>query len=188
MVGAKSNRNGVEMSSKVLTLAISGSVLLLLLPLLLFTRYRTDQVVTRLAKDQVNERLRGDLFRAVLAGDGTGVYTSLAQGADPNSLDDQGRPALVVAVEEDSVTIASRLLKSGAKVNGSDSRGATPLHYALRRTSPEKANLQMVRLLLSRGASATVRSQDSMTPLDELKDAHPANFDEALRMLRRWGH
>jgi len=51
-------------------------------------------------------------------------------GADPNSRDDDGDTALIVAADKDWPEVVRALLAKGADPNAADRDGATPLHNA----------------------------------------------------------
>jgi ankyrin repeat protein len=61
------------------------------------------------------------------------------------------------------VEIVRELLKAGAKVNARDSRGLTPLMFALAADNP---SLEIVQTLLQAGADANARDTSGETPLD----------------------
>ncbi len=132
-----------------------------------------------------------DFFRAVSVDNVSGVTKSLEQGLDPNTVNDDGEPAILVAVKgkADRVlralldnpktningtgplketalmlmvtradkAMVSELLAKGAAVNKD---GWTPLHYAA-----SGSDLQMVKLLLDKGAAIDALSPNKTTPL-----------------------
>lgn len=55
------------------------------------------------------------------------------------------------------------MLEEGAKINSRDSLGKTPLHYAVDRYG--SASLDVVELLLNRGAKVDAEDDDNYTPL-----------------------
>jgi FOG: Ankyrin repeat len=61
------------------------------------------------------------------------------------------------------VEIVQELLKAGAKVNARDSRGLTPLVFALAADNP---SVEIVQALLQAGADANARDTSGETPLD----------------------
>jgi len=73
--------------------------------------------------------------------------------ADPNYIYDDGRPAIHIAVRFGNLSIAEMLLSAGANINAMDSEGSTPLSSACAR-----GETQVVKLLLSRGASPNVET------------------------------
>ncbi len=99
----------------------------------------------------------------------------LAHGAD---IDRQGSGGLDTPLLESLLhhrdDVARRLIEAGADVNQSGLYGATPLLYALgcfddliyERGVPPKINLSLIRLLLEKGADASVQPQFNQTALD----------------------
>jgi ankyrin repeat protein len=59
-----------------------------------------------------------------------------------------GLTALIVATKNNNVTFCKRLVENGSFVSSKDSRGKTPLHYAI-----EANNMEIIRLLVDYGAS-----------------------------------
>ncbi|HEX2660621.1 MAG TPA: ankyrin repeat domain-containing protein, partial [Polyangia bacterium] len=88
------------------------------------------------------------------------VRQLLAEGADPNARDEDGRPPLVSAVLGGSIGLVGLLLEAGADVNARDPRGFAPLHFAAEEQLPE-----MVRLLVAKGADPNLQDEDGATPL-----------------------
>jgi len=132
-----------------------------------------------------------DYFRAVDTDNADGVAALLARGFDPNTLSAYGQTGLFLAMREESLKVAEVLVASpalkvdvvnatgetalmmaalrgqlawsktliakGAKVNRA---GWTPLHYAA--TGP---NVEVVALMLDRGADIDARAPNGNTPL-----------------------
>jgi ankyrin repeat protein len=71
---------------------------------------------------------------------------------------------LIMAIETGDVQLARALLDIGAPTDGKDYRdlGFPPLYYAI---AEGKANADLIRLLLSRGANANIRMVNDETPL-----------------------
>jgi len=65
------------------------------------------------------------------------VHAFLAAGADPDSRDEQGRPALVWAVAAGQPDIVRFLLQQGADPNVKDPAGTTALSLAIERQASE---------------------------------------------------
>jgi hypothetical protein len=70
------------------------------------------------------------LRHAIFAGDEDGVKALLAQGADPNVVDQYGLNALFYAALVDHKAIAKQLVARGADGTLRDDHGWQPLHYA----------------------------------------------------------
>ncbi|MGL6109270.1 MAG: ankyrin repeat domain-containing protein [Rubrivivax sp.] len=132
-----------------------------------------------------------DFFRAVAVDNAEGVSALLRQGFDPNTVSESGQVALFLAMRDDSPKVAAALLASPAlKIDATNAAGETPLmmaamrgrldwtqkliergakvqregwspvHYAA--TGP---NVQVVALLLDRGADINALAPNRNTPL-----------------------
>ena len=77
--------------------------------------------------------------------------------------------------------IVRDLLKAGAKVDARDSRGLTPLHFALASDSPE---VETVRALVQAGADVNARDTAGETPLDW---AEKFGYPEVIAVLEKAG-
>ncbi|KAF4944586.1 hypothetical protein FGADI_12583 [Fusarium gaditjirri] len=119
---------------------------------------------------QLNPRnLKGHtpLWLACLSGNYKISVFLLARGADASIGSDSGSNPLhhLAAFEHEFVEEIARMLKAnGADVNGRDTLGMTPLHYAVRGSG----NLEeepSVRVLLELGANPLILDEDE-TPLD----------------------
>eukprot|EP00977_Amphora_coffeiformis_P020834 scaffold8601_cov191-Amphora_coffeaeformis.AAC.4 len=85
------------------------------------------------------------------------VRMLLQQGADPNQIDAQGRPPLVVAAHLPTDACLQVLLRHGANVNGINKDGRTVLALT--------ENPAAAMVLLRRGARSDTNDQDGVTPL-----------------------
>lgn len=95
-----------------------------------------------------NANPKDDLFVAVNRDDAGAVSRLLAQGADPNTIDDKGRTSLGFALLNESHRAAEALLASPKlDVNQLNRAGETALMIAALR-----GNLDWVKRLLNRGA------------------------------------
>ncbi len=99
------------------------------------------------------------------------VRSTLARGGDPNKLFKARfykiRPLhAVIGDTPDHLQAAKLLLKAGARVDGRDEKGNTPLHRAARLLAPRFA-----QLLLEHGADPNARNKSNETPLHELSVA-----------------
>lgn len=88
------------------------------------------------------------------------VRNALADGADPNARDEDGRTPLFSGVLGGSIGLVGLLLESGADVNARDAHGFTPLHFAAQEMLPEIA-----RLLIAKGADVNARDEDGSSVL-----------------------
>ncbi len=117
------------------------------------------------------------LMIAVLKGHTAMVETLLAGGADPNLPDMLGATPLIRAVERGHDKIAKRLIDTGSvEVNDSDKQGVTALHLAA-----AAGDLELVKLLLGRGARVDAVTADGQTPIMLAQRAGHADVTDVLR-------
>ncbi|EQC31887.1 TKL protein kinase [Saprolegnia diclina VS20] len=114
------------------------------------------------------------LAEAVERGDTAAVAELLHDGADPNSRNKIGEPALFVAAMEGHVDIAEMLLNAGATVDLETPRGATALMI-----SPASGSVDLVKLLLKHGANVNHSNGDGTT----LAAAVQLGLDEIVQVL-----
>ncbi len=93
------------------------------------------------------EQLSRTMLESIESGDYDVVLRSLQQGANPNTRNSDGYPALTDAVSWGRADIARLLLRHGARVEEPDDFGWTPLMFATK-----DGNAECVRLLLAHGA------------------------------------
>jgi ankyrin repeat protein len=118
------------------------------------------------------------LIQAIQRGDTPAVSRLLASGAHPNTKDDEGVPALMLATLFADVACVEQLLKRGADPNQADSLGATPLMWAI-------PDIQKARALIEHGASVNARSTNlGRTPL-LIAAASPGSVDLLNLLLAR---
>ena len=132
-----------------------------------------------------------DFFRAVNVDNDDAVARMLAAGLDPNQLDPRGQPALILALQTESLKVARVLLDAkGVQVDIRNRAGETPLMMAALKAEVDAAtallahgaavqkdgwsplhyaatggSAAIVRLLLSKGAALEARSPNGSTPL-----------------------
>ena len=132
-----------------------------------------------------------DFFRAVNVDNADAVSRMLAAGLDPNQLDPHGQPALIVALQTESLKVAKVLWDAkGIQIDIRNHAGETPLMMAALKAEVDAANAlvahgaavqkegwsplhyaatggsaAIVRLLLSKGAVLEARSPNGSTPL-----------------------
>ena len=132
-----------------------------------------------------------DFFRAVNVDNADAVSRMLAAGVDPNQLDPRGQPALLVALQTESLKVAKVLWDAkGIQIDIRNHAGETPLMMAALKAEVEAAaalvahgaavqkdgwsplhyaatggNTAIVKLLLSKGAALEARSPNGSTPL-----------------------
>ena len=158
-----------------------GSVsLILIIPLLLLSACSTAQERARKKLEargiQFTEQA---FFDSASKGDGDAVKLFLAAGMNPNALNSDGKPALVVATLAGNETMVDQLLDGSADVNTKTKDGQTPLMGAA-----VNGNTRIVNILLSRGADMNVKDSHEFTAL---MYADGANKSEARAALVKAG-
>ena len=113
-----------------------------------------------------NARLNADLLKAIGRADETEVRALLAEGADVDALDAEGRtPLLIMAGRQrwetaQHLKITSLLLEYGAEVNATDQHGHTPLMLAAK-----WGRIGTVKILKQHGAEINAVCDYGHTPL-----------------------
>jgi len=102
------------------------------------------------------------LVQAVIANDEAKVRALIAEGADVNDVDNQGKTALHWAVQDGNVAIASLLLDAGADIEAEDKEMyiSSPLI-----TAASTGKAEMIALLVEKGANINKKDADGMTAL-----------------------
>ena len=99
-----------------------------------------------------------DFFRAVNVDNADAVSRMLAAGLDPNQLDTHGQPALILALQGESLKVAKVLWDAkGVQIDIRNHAGETPLMMAAL-----KAEVDAVATLVARGAAV---NKDGWAPL-----------------------
>ena len=132
-----------------------------------------------------------DFFRAINVDNADAVARMLAAGVDPNQLDPRGQPALLVALQGESLKVAKVLWDAkGIQIDIRNHAGETPLMMAALKAEIDAANAlvahgaavqkdgwsplhyaatggsaAIIKLLLSKGATLEARSPNGSTPL-----------------------
>ncbi len=132
-----------------------------------------------------------DFFRAVNVDNDGAVARMLAAGLDPNQLDPRGQPALIAALQTESLKVARLLMDAkGIQIDIRNHAGETPLMMAALKAEADAAkalvahgaavqkdgwsplhyaatggDAGIVKLLLSKGAALETRSPNGSTPL-----------------------
>jgi ankyrin repeat protein len=109
------------------------------------------------------------------------VRALLAEGANPNSRDDEGRTPTFSAVLGGSIALLGLLIEAKADVNAQDEHGWTALHVAAEEVLPEMASL-----LLASGADPNVVDEEGNTPLARAVFSSRGRYD-VVRLLRKHG-
>ena len=100
------------------------------------------------------------LIKAITQDDTKGADSSIKLGADANTSDAHGEPALILAAENGNDAITSVLLEQGASINARGIKATTALI-----TAAVHAHTSTVRLLLDKGADPKLRDSWSETAL-----------------------
>ena len=88
------------------------------------------------------------------------VQTRLSAGDNPNTVDKNGRTALIHAAMLGNTAMAKLLIDHGASVKFRDRLGNTPLHWAA-----DRGNAELVSLLLAADAPVNEENKQGITPL-----------------------
>jgi len=125
------------------------------------------------SKDSESASLR----RAIYLGDEAIIKLLLDAGAPVNPATTILWPPLWDACSSHNIPLMNMLLKSGAPVDGKDSRGATYLAFGF-------SDDRVMKVLLDAGANPNARDEGGATPL-----MHAATFgeEEAAKILIRYG-
>ena len=124
------------------------------------------------------------LLHALLYGQREAALMLLAAGADPNVKSEEGDTPLALSVKEGDLKMAETLLRAGAAKTIDDSTGLewrTALGHAAYRL-----DLEIIRLLLTWGASIDATDSDRCTARERLPDRTDENavtWDLAFKLL-----
>lgn len=148
-----------------------------------------ERIAKQLQREQKTSMNREDLNEALPSALETGnlkaVEHFLNNGGDPNTRVDANSLPLHKAIRYGYADIATLLIRHGADVNGKDTWGCTPLHYAVVSEGPGGRCLpDVATLLLQKGADVNARSKDAWSPLMSSLDN---GQQEMAALLRRHG-
>jgi ankyrin repeat protein len=101
-----------------------------------------------------------NVARAAASNDANKVQQLVADGANPNDVDEADRTGLHIAALNGNLRIFAILVKAGARINDRDRVGNTPLHYAA-----DRNQVEMVKLLIGLKATIDAENRQGMTPL-----------------------
>ncbi|KAL9093255.1 MAG: hypothetical protein Q9165_003996 [Trypethelium subeluteriae] len=110
---------------------------------------------------------------------GTITELLIAANAEPNSINDNGLTPLALACKYGYTDTVKALLKGNADPNLTGDKGSTPLHLAC--TQPN--NLEIIQLLVEKGAKLQAMDEDSLTAL-QVAASH-ADKDSILYLVER---
>jgi ankyrin repeat protein len=117
------------------------------------------------------------LMAATLYGDLDSVRSLLERGADPNAKNEAGATALMWAVP--SLPKTQALIERGANVNARSDDGRTPLMIA----AGLRGGIQVVELLLARGADPSAIGPSLFGPTSALAEAAYAGDEAIFKLL-----
>ena len=120
---------------------------------------RAGADVTALDAEMVVDRgASADLIEAAKAGDDAGIRSWLAQGADLNAADSQGRTALMWATRETHISVMEELLRAGANVDARNDLRPTALFEAV------MFSRRAVDVLIAHGANVDAKDPSGGFP------------------------
>ena len=114
---------------------------------------------SRIAQQQAPEQnsATDKFLSAVKAGDLTAVQAALDAGADPNTRDAQGRPALQLATVKKHTHVAKALLKKGADTEAVETTAHAP-HFTPVQLAASNGDNATLQVLLDHGAHIDVQN------------------------------
>jgi ankyrin repeat protein len=139
-----------------------------------YSRYGSSQRNQVISLDFDQKDILNSSFRIAAREDRlTDLQTDLLQGANINSLDDEGQTALMYTARNCTTASASFLLRGGADPNVQDKVGRSALMYAVMESC-----LPIVHMLLHRhGTSLNVEDRSGRTAFNYAEDAASLDVD-----------
>ena len=134
-----------------------------------------NDLETRVAEYGAEKSVDSALLRAVFTGDKQACEHIIELGATPDARNEKGKPALVIAAEENHREVAKLLLKRSADVNECDDEGRSALHIACNRGFSG-----IVTLLLKAGTNPDAKAIDGRTPLYEAVESQRLHLVQLL--------
>lgn len=119
------------------------------------------------------------LFRAINERDVHGVASCIADGANVNTVSNDGETALMLAIKlnsKHSANLVAQLLAAGAEVDTKNANGDTALMLAI-----TTGNLDIITQLLAAGADVNISNTKGETPL--IAAAMYQNLDIITKLL-----
>ncbi|MDX1931803.1 MAG: ankyrin repeat domain-containing protein [Capsulimonadales bacterium] len=124
---------------------------------------KSDPPGPGVAKAKTSPAATTALFKAIDSGTAEDVRQALAQGGDPNGLDPNGLPFVLITVSRINVSEAKEKLIALLDAGGDPNRGKEsflPLH-----TGALARKIDLMEVLVDRGADVNLRSGSGTTPL-----------------------
>ena len=157
----ESATKGSRRSQRLKLLVTLGLLLVVTIPLLIFTKCgRSRQVALRELEQQGIPFTEGAFLERVNHGEIDLVRLFLAAGINPDARDQKGDTALMIAIAANGEAVAEALLKGGASVNARTKNGSTALH-----TVALMGNEQIAQMLVKRKAEVNAKTDIGETPL-----------------------
>ena len=111
-----------------------------------------------------------------------GMVKALLKKGGVNDGDKDGKPALVLAIEQNNSEMVRLLLDNGALQVWRDSRGNAPIHIAARSASGDIASA-----LISHGANVEEQNKDGDDPLDIAENSGNSSALSVIEDAHSWG-
>ncbi|KTD87474.1 hypothetical protein UQ64_11720 [Paenibacillus etheri] len=121
------------------------------------------------------DKLDQELLAATLQGDKDLITKLLADGADIDATDNDGRTSAVIAVHTNQLDIFKFLLEKGANINIRDNRSDNPLLYA-----GAEGMLDFVKVSVAAGADTSILNRFGGTALIPAADRGHVDIVEEL--------
>lgn len=157
----RSATEGPRRSQLLKLLTILGLILVVTIPLFIFTKCgRSRQVALRDLEQQGIPFTEEAFLERVNHGEIDLVKLFLAAGINPDARDQNGDTALMIAIAANGEVVAAALLRGGASVNARTKNGSTALHLVALR-----GDGQIAQLLVKRKADVNAKTDIGETPL-----------------------
>ena len=134
--------------------------------------------MANMGKDKARrlKKIDAELSRAVEQGSSVEVVERLlADGADPNVDNANGKPVVLLAVQMGRFDMLRRLIQAGADVNSADRDGETPAIWAA-----GDRDFECLRILVDAGADVSKCNSKGMSATDFAKSIGPIESIEVI--------
>ncbi len=133
-----------------------------------------EQQLTQEVSNEM-DKLNQALLTAALQGDKDHITKLLADGADIDATDNDGRTSAMIAVHTNQLDIFKLLLEKGADINIRDNRSDNPLLYA-----GAEGMLDFVKISVAAGADTSILNRFGGTALIPAADRGHVDIVEEL--------